>query len=117
MKIVGETGRVAYKFRVFGWHVVVANSPLKFKNTTCGHQSVNYRNILSERRHIAQDKCERCGRELSTFGRLLHLLPAGAPERNEVANIRFICNSCYKAIVRNGAPFDITGIQQEGGAL
>ena len=63
MKIVTETGRVAYKYRLFGW--------------------------------------------------LYHTLPEGDPARREVENIRYMCNSCYKAIVRHGAPVDIDNGQQE----
>lgn len=107
MKFVGETGRTAYRWKLFGWHVIIANSPMKFKNTTCGHQSYNYKKIMSERRHIAQDKCERCGRDLTVFARLYHFLPSGHPERDEIGNLRFVCNSCYKAMVRNGAPFEM----------
>lgn len=117
MKFVGETGRTAYKFRLFGWHIIIANSPMKFKNTTCGHQSINYSKLLSERRHIAESRCERCGRELTTFGRLYHIFPVGSPARNEVGNLRFICNSCYKAVVRHGAPLDIKNRQPEGGEV
>ena len=115
MKVVGETGRTAYKFRLFGWHVIIANSPMRFKQTTCGRQSVNYSKLMSERRHIAESRCERCGRELSAFGRLYHILPAGAPERNEISNLRFVCNSCYKAVVSHGAPLEINNKQEEGG--
>lgn len=114
MKIVGETGHTAYKFRLFGWHIIIANCPMKFKSTTCGHQSVNYNKLMSQRRHMAESRCERCGRDLSTFGRLYHILPAGDPARNEIDNLRHVCNSCYKAMVRNGAPLDIH-IMQEGG--
>ena len=115
MKVVGETGRIAYKFQIFGWHVIVANCPMKFKNTTGPHQSVNYGKMVCERRLIAQEKCERCGRELSTFGRLYHILPAGDPARHEIDNLRYLCNSCYKAVVRNKAPLDINNKPKEGG--
>ena len=115
MKIVGETGRTAYKFRFFGWHIIISNSPMKFKSTTCGHQSANYNKLLSERRHIAESRCERCGRELTTFGRLYHILPIGGPTRNEIKNLRFICNSCYKAVVRHGAPLEIGSKTEKGG--
>lgn len=114
MKVVGETGHTAYKFRLFGWHIIIANCPMKFKQTTCGHQSVNYAKLMSERRHIAESRCERCGRELSSFGRLYHILPNGDPDRNEIGNLRFICNSCYKAVVRRGAPLEINN-SEEGG--
>lgn len=107
MKVVTETGRIAYKWRIFGWHITISNSPVKFKQTTCIHQSVNFHRQLSERRHIAGDKCERCGRDLTVFGRLYHLIPVGDPARNEIDNLRFICNSCYKAVVRNGAPLEL----------
>lgn len=116
MKYVGETGRIAYKYRFFGWHITISNSPVKFKQTTCAHQSVNYRNLLRERRRIAGDKCERCGRDLTVFGRLYHMLPMGAQDRSNIDNLRFVCNSCYKAIVRNGAPVDIMNNLKEGGA-
>lgn len=116
MKYVGETGRVAYKWKVFGWHITISNSPVKFRTTAGGNQSCNFKKILSERRHIAHDRCERCGRDLSAFGRMYHILPVGHPERNEVANIRFVCNSCYKAMVRNGAPFEMPAqIAEKGG--
>ncbi|MDE6526264.1 MAG: hypothetical protein K2L75_03335 [Muribaculaceae bacterium] len=87
---------------------------MKFRNTTCARLSVNYSRLMSERRHIAQEKCERCGRELSMFGRLYHILPAGEPSRNEVDNLRYLCNSCYKAVARHKAPLDIK-MKQEGG--
>jgi len=115
MKYVGETGRIAYKWRMFGWHITISNSPVKFKQTTCAHQSVNFRSLLRERRHIAEDKCERCGRDLTVFGRLYHILPREEPERNKVENLRFVCNSCYKAVVRNGAPLELPSAK-EGGA-
>lgn len=115
MKFVGETGRTAYKFRLFGWHIIIANSPMKFKNTTCGHQSVNFNKLMSERRHMAESRCERCGRDLSVFGRLYHILPAGDPARNEIGNLRYVCNSCYKALVRNGAPLELNNQPQKGG--
>ena len=64
MKIVTETGRVAYKYRL--------------------------------------------------FSRLYHMLPEGDPARHEVENIRYMCNSCYKAIVRHGAPVEIGNEPKEG---
>lgn len=117
MKFVGETGRIAYKFRFWGWHITISNAPVKFKQTTCAHQSANFGKLMRERRHIAGDKCERCGRDLTLFGRLYHTLPVGDPRRNEIGNLRFVCNSCYKAIVRNGAPVDIVNKPKEGAKL
>lgn len=115
MKTVGETGRISYRFRLFGWHIIISNCPMKFKNTTCGHSTESYSKMLSKRRHMAESRCERCGRSLSLFGRLYHLLPAGAPGRNEVENLRYVCNSCYKALVRHGAPLELPDISKEGG--
>ena len=46
MKYVTETGRIAYKFRVLGWHIIISNSPMKFKQTTYQHQTVNYKKLL-----------------------------------------------------------------------
>lgn len=115
MKVVTESGRTAYKYRVFGWHITISNYPVKFKQKTCQHQTVSYDRLMKERRRIAESRCERCGRELTAFGRLHHILPAGDPERNKVDNLRFVCNSCYKAIVRNGAQLEIQEIAQEGG--
>lgn len=115
MKLVGETGRIAYRYRLFGWHIIIANSPMRFKNTTCGHQSANFNKLLAERRHIAESRCERCGRELSVFGRLYHILPSGDPARNEINNLRYLCNSCYKAVVRHGAPLVINIKSEKGG--
>ena len=106
MKFVGETGRTAYKFRLFGWHITISNWPVKFKQNNNG-KTVNYRNLLAQRRSIAKSRCERCGRELDSFGRLYHILPAGDPSRNDIDNLRFICNSCYKAVHRHGAPIDL----------
>lgn len=117
MKLVGESGRIRYNFKLFGWHIYISNSPMKFKNTTCGHQSINYKNIMRERRHIAEGKCERCGRDLTTFGRLYHTIPFGSPDRDNIDNIRYVCTSCYKAMVRNGASFVIDNEQQKGGEL
>lgn len=115
MKFVGETGRIAYKYRLFGWHITISNAPVKFKNTTCGHQTVGYGKLRAERCHIAESRCERCGREVSVFGRLYHILPPGDPARKEIDNLRFVCNSCYKAVVRHGAPLVIDNDMQKGG--
>lgn len=115
MKIVGETGRTAYKFRFFGWHVAISNCPMKFKRTTCAHQTVNFAKLMSKRRQIAESRCENCGRDLTVFGRLYHTLPVGDPARNEVCNLRFYCNSCYKAAARHRAFLNRDNKSQEGG--
>lgn len=115
MKCVGETGRIAYKFRLFGWHIIISNCPMKFKQTTCAHQTVNFAKLMNERRHIAESRCERCGRELTSFGRLYHILPSGDPTRNEIGNLRFVCNSCYKALIRYNVPLELNNCQKEGG--
>lgn len=117
MKTVGETGRIAYKYNLFGWHITISNCPMKFKSTTCGHQTQTFVKRLNERRRIADSRCERCGRELTTFGRLYHTLPSGDPARYELENLRFICNSCYKAVTRHGAPIDINVLPAKGGEL
>ena len=113
MKTTGETGRVAYKFRLFGWHITISNAPVKFKPGVAPGRTANYDRIMHKRRVIAEGRCERCGRELTQFGRLYHTLPEGDPARHEVENIRYMCNSCYKAIVRHGAPVEIDNGQKE----
>ena len=116
MKTTGETGRVAYKFRLFGWHITISNAPVKFKPGVAPSRTANYDRIMHKRRVIAEGRCERCGRELTQFARLYHMLPEGDPARHEVENIRYLCNSCYKAIVRHGAPVEIGNEPKEGEA-
>lgn len=116
MKVVGETGRTAYKFRFLGWHIIFANCPMRFKQVGAGgNETANHAKLLRDRRSIANSLCERCGRDLTSFGRLYHILPAGDPARNEIDNLRFVCNSCYKALSRNGAPLEINNNPQKGG--
>lgn len=106
MKIVTETVRVAYKYHFFGWHVTISNCPVKFAQKGLHNPTANHRMLLHDRLAMARCKCERCGRDLSIFARMLHLLPAGHPDRNTIDNIRCVCNSCYKAVMK-GAPLEL----------
>lgn len=114
MKVVTETGRVAYKYHVFGWHVTISNCPVKFRQKGLENHLANHRKLLHERQVMANCKCERCGRDLSVFARMLHLLPVGHPDRNTIDNIRCVCNSCYKAVAK-GAPLELTAQPAEEG--
>lgn len=49
MKTTGETGRVAYKFRLFGWHITISNAPVKFKPGVAPGRTANYDRIMHKR--------------------------------------------------------------------
>lgn len=106
MKNVTEQGKISYKYKVFGWYVTISNAPVKFRQTNNSH-GVKNSQLRTDRRHLAQNKCERCDRPLSIYGRIHHILPAGDPERNNVENVRFLCNSCFRAVHYNGAPLEL----------
>lgn len=102
MKTVGESGRIAYRFHIFGWHITISNCSVRFRPGAF-NRGVKLDLLFKERRRIADDRCERCGRDVIIYGRLYRLLPPGHPDRLALENVRFYCNSCYKAAARLAA--------------
>lgn len=85
---------MAKKFKLFGLYIWISREPLRVaqrkKNKT------NYRNSQRNLRlEMADNRCEVCGKPIDKTCHVHRTLPYGAPDRNNVENIRVMCGECW----------------------
>ncbi len=98
------------RIKVLGLYFYFSRRPMRLKL----HSKT--RNLAQSTRYeLCGRKCEACGRDLLEYGRLVHTLPVGAPNRNDVENIRIFCNDCHNELERHHIMIVDNLIMKKGG--
>ena len=82
------------KFKIFGFHVWISREPLRIvhKDRKRNAYRSSQRNLRLE---MAENRCEVCGKPIDKTCHIHRTLPYGAPDRNNVENIRVMCGECW----------------------
>ncbi|MDE5850880.1 MAG: hypothetical protein K2H38_12125 [Muribaculaceae bacterium] len=102
-------GKYYNRFRIFGWNIYISRLPLRIKP----NRSRLRTSSKVERLNATDYHCELCGCHININCTLWHMLPKGAPRRNEFENVRVICPRCHKFVQTLGTFRPM--IVQEGG--
>ena len=87
-------GKYYHRFSFLGWNIYITRHPLRKKINRS-----KFRTSTKVARLNATDyHCELCGRPVNISCTLWHMLPKGAPRRNEFENVRVICLKCHKFV-------------------
>ena len=103
------TGKYYCRFRFLCWNIYITRLPLRRKINRSRHRT----STKVARLNATDYHCELCGRPVNISCTLWHMLPKGAPRRNEIENVRVMCHDCHKHVQTLGAYRPMIG--QEGG--
>lgn len=82
------------RIKLFGYNIWISREPLRVVHKDKKRNS--YRNSQRNLRlEMAENRCEVCGNPIDKSCHIHRTLPAGAPDRNSVENIRVLCAECW----------------------
>lgn len=82
------------RFKIFGLNVWISREPLRVvhKDRKRNSYRSSQRNMRLE---MVNHRCEVCGKIIDKTCHIHRRLPANAPDRNAVKNIRVMCGECW----------------------
>ncbi len=103
--------KIYHRFSIFGWNIYITRHPLRKKVNRSRFRTSQ----KAWRLEYAGYRCELCGDHINLSCSLYHILPQGAPGRNDGKNLRVICPKCHQFVQILGAYRPM--ICQKGGEL
>lgn len=82
------------RLKLFGYSIWISREPLRVvhKDRKRNSYRSSQRNLRLEMTGV---RCEVCGKPIDKSCHIHRMLPANAPDRNSVENIRVVCGECW----------------------